>query len=294
MMTLQIQSPYLREGYLWLRGNLHTHTTRSDGQLPPEETIAAYESRGYDFLALSDHDKLVPPEAFQAHTKLTLLPADEVSANGPHILAVGIQEVIPPDADRQKVIDAANAQGGFAILNHPNWLQHFNHCPQEKMEQWTNYAGIEIYNGIVEYLEGSALATDRWDRLLGSGRRAWGYAHDDFHISKGIERGWNVVQAADRSPQAILDALRSGRFYASTGVAITRIEVREDVLFVAAPDAQRIRFIGAWGRELFYADSGEAEYPVEDRAGGYVRVECYGRGVKAAWTQPFFLAGQTA
>jgi len=293
-MPLPLQSPYVRDGFVWLRGSLHTHTTRSDGQLPPEAVLAEYEGRGYDFLAISDHDKLVPPEEFQPRTKMTLLPADEVTARGPHILAVGIREVIPPEEDRQKVIHAANAQGGFAVINHPNWGSDFNHCPQERLEQWTDYAGIEIYNGVVEYLEGSALATDRWDRLLGSGRRVWGYAHDDFHILEGIARGWNVVQAADRSAEAILDALRNGRFYASTGVTVSRIEVRDDALFVAAPDAQRIRFVGAWGRELLYADSNAAEYRAGDRAGGYVRVECYGEGVRAAWTQPFYLSEPAA
>jgi len=35
----------------WLKGNLHTHTTNSDGRLTPEQRLAAYEARGYDFLA---------------------------------------------------------------------------------------------------------------------------------------------------------------------------------------------------------------------------------------------------
>src|SRR5215813_8805491 len=37
------------------KGNLHTHSTRSDGKLSPEEVVAAYRERGYDFLALTDH-----------------------------------------------------------------------------------------------------------------------------------------------------------------------------------------------------------------------------------------------
>src|ERR1051326_2820062 len=102
-MSLSIQTSYLEAGFTWLRGNLHTHTTRSDGALTPEEVLATYENLGYDFLAISDHDLLIPPAAFQARTKMTLIPADEVTRNGPHILAVNIREVIPPDADRQKV-----------------------------------------------------------------------------------------------------------------------------------------------------------------------------------------------
>lgn len=39
-----------------LRGNLHAHTTFSDGVRTPSALVAEYESRGYDFLAITDHD----------------------------------------------------------------------------------------------------------------------------------------------------------------------------------------------------------------------------------------------
>lgn len=42
-------------GKIWYKGNLHTHTTNSDGAYTPEETIALYKSKNYDFLALTDH-----------------------------------------------------------------------------------------------------------------------------------------------------------------------------------------------------------------------------------------------
>lgn len=37
------------------KGNLHTHTTWSDGMHTPAETAKHYRSKGYDFLALTDH-----------------------------------------------------------------------------------------------------------------------------------------------------------------------------------------------------------------------------------------------
>jgi len=39
----------------WLKGNLHTHTTLSDGPLSPDATIERYRSLGYDFLSITDH-----------------------------------------------------------------------------------------------------------------------------------------------------------------------------------------------------------------------------------------------
>jgi predicted metal-dependent phosphoesterase TrpH len=38
-----------------VRGNLHTHSDRSDGAVPPERVLADYRAAGYDFLVLTDH-----------------------------------------------------------------------------------------------------------------------------------------------------------------------------------------------------------------------------------------------
>ena len=38
-----------------LKGKLHCHTTRSDGQSSPETVIRQYAAMGFDFLALTDH-----------------------------------------------------------------------------------------------------------------------------------------------------------------------------------------------------------------------------------------------
>ena len=213
-MPVQLRSPYPDAPRVWLRGNLHTHTALSDGWASPEEVVAAYERAGYDFLAITDHDRHVPLADLRSATALALIEGAEVSANGPHVLALGIARDVAADADRQHVLDAVAEQGGLALLNHPNWLHRFSHYPQELMESLSGYAGIEIYNGVVEWLEGSALATDRWDRLLSSGRVVWGFANDDAHRAEDVGCAWIRVAAADRSPEAILNALRLGSFYA--------------------------------------------------------------------------------
>lgn len=292
-MSVTLTSPYL-DSPSWLRGNLHAHTTVSDGACSPEEVIADYERRGYDFLAISDHDKFVPPADYQGQTKMTLIGGVETSANGPHILHVDAQEVVEPVRDRQVAIDAIQRQGGFAVLNHPNWQAHFDHFPQGMMERLEGYAGIEIYNGVIERLDGSALATDRWDRLLGMGRRVWGFAHDDSHRPGDVELAWNVVQSEDRGAGAILLALRQGRFYASTGVTVRKVGVEGTTIRVETEDAQRIRFISRLGIIQATVDSPEAAFTLpedEDEARRllYVRAECFGVGGRCAWTQPIFI-----
>jgi len=285
-------SPYSADGE-WLRGNLHAHTTNSDGTRPPEEVLRDYESRGYGFLAISDHDVLTDPEPYRAGTSLILLPGVEVSARGPHILHIGATERVEPEEDRQAVLDHIAAQNAFAILNHPNWGKSFNHFPQERMEALDGYVGIEIYNGVIERLEGTPLATDRWDRLLSKGRRVWGFANDDAHAPVDFEVAWNVVRVGERTPEAILAALRNGNFYASTGVEITDIFVDENVFRVETTNAHRIRFFTQHGVCRQTTDGSTAEYRLptdaeQARRFLYVRAECYGIGGRMAWTQPLF------
>ena len=42
----------------WYKGNIHTHTTESDGDADPEKVVGWYRRHGYDFLVLSDHNHL--------------------------------------------------------------------------------------------------------------------------------------------------------------------------------------------------------------------------------------------
>ncbi len=102
-MSIKLKSSYTNIKN-WFRGNLHTHTTESDGSRPPEIVIADYESRGYDFLCISDHDILVDPSQYQQDTSMTLIPAVEVSAHGPHIQQVNANNRVAPDSDRQVVV----------------------------------------------------------------------------------------------------------------------------------------------------------------------------------------------
>ena len=288
-MSARIISPYANDPELWQRGNLHTHTTESDGARPPQVVVDAYAARGYDFLAISDHDALVDPDTLNPRG-MTLIPANEVTANGPHILHVDARRQVPPDPDRQDVLNAIAEDHGFAVIPHPNWEPNFQHCPQQCIENWTGYIGIEIYNGVVRRLNGNPQATDRWDQLLGQGRRVWGFAHDDGHDICDDANAWNVVQCADRNPGEIVQALRNGRFYASTGVTIDAVRVYGSTICVQTRDAECI---------IAYSDFGHREMKVEDAtmvftvpdspSFTYVRFECWGRGERMAWTQPLWI-----
>jgi hypothetical protein len=47
---------------VWWKGNLHTHSLWSDGDEYPEMVTAWYQEHGYQFLALSDHNRMLAGE----------------------------------------------------------------------------------------------------------------------------------------------------------------------------------------------------------------------------------------
>ncbi|MBR5868928.1 MAG: hypothetical protein IKZ21_05730, partial [Clostridia bacterium] len=56
-----------------LKGGLHCHTTRSDGQVAPDEVIRLHHKNGYDFLASTDH-RFYNYTNFAPEVPLTIIP----------------------------------------------------------------------------------------------------------------------------------------------------------------------------------------------------------------------------
>ena len=100
--------PFARPGQFY-RGNLHTHSTNSDGVFTAEEVCQQYRESGYDFISISEHfiDRFNYPitdtSAYRTDNFTTLIAAElhqgKIKNGDPwHILAVGI----PLDFDKPK------------------------------------------------------------------------------------------------------------------------------------------------------------------------------------------------
>jgi len=285
-----IDHPYrnLTKGQ-WLRGNLHAHTTNTDGENKPQTVINKYAKLGHDFLAISDHDIFTASKQHRSWNNkgMIMMPGNEISANGPHILHVAPDRLVEPLMPRQKVIDGIGAGAGLAVIAHPNWKSEFDGTKITQMQEWIGYHGLEIYNGLINRLEGTPYCTNKWDLLLSQGRRLWGFANDDSHNDEDIGNGWNVVCARERSVSGIREALKSGRFYASSGVEISRITVRGSRITVETENARRIVGVSAFGRRVAITDDSAISLDMQS-TWQYVRFECWGDGEQFAWTQPFW------
>jgi len=287
-MSRILDNPYrdVKDGR-WIRGNLHVHPRPREN---PSAAVQPYARLGYGFLGMTEHDHFYGPEEIRQWDRhgLVLLPGKEVTKNGPHVLQIGGDGRVEPDEDRQKVIDAIVAGGGFAVLNHPDIGPEFDHCPLDLMRRLKGYAGMEVYNASGWAGAGSPCATGKWDMLLSEGRRLWGFGSDDYHGPAAAGRAWNVACVHERTAESVLDALRCGRFYASTGVTIDRIEADGPFARVEAAGARRILAVSDYGKLAAFADGPWLELCVPDEA-TYIRFECWGAGQQCAWTQPFFV-----
>jgi len=311
-MTERFESPYFSPGTCcrWLRGNHHGHSTVSDGNAEPMEEVAAYETAGYDYLALSEHDTFLDPDQLQPLTALCILPAVEVtSCYGQTLMFLGADRALPrKKLQPHEIMEQVHAYGGLFVFNHSNWKPTPDYATDELLDTMAGgLKGMEIYCGVIERLPGEAKATNRWDRLLSMGCHVFGHGTDDQHVAGDRFIAWNCVQwqqGEEVTPSQIVEALASGRFYASTGVEIERVGVDAGgERAVVESDADEIHWIGPHGVILKKEPGGSGSLAAADvaaalgtpaepevRGTAYVRAECLGRGSAAAWTQPFWLA----
>ena len=292
--------------FRWLRGNHHGHSTRSDGRDEPLVVLKAYEDAGYDYFALSEHDKLLEASELQPHTSMCVLQAVEVTSRFHQTLMyLGADHVPSAGLTPREIMEEAHASGGLFVFDHPNWLPRVDYATDELLDTMEGLRGIEIYVGVIESLPGQADATNRWDRLLSKGWRVFGHGTDDQHVPGHYFIAWNCVQwptNAHPTPEGILDALTEGRFYASSGVTIDRVGLEDDgqSVFVES-DADEVHWISLDGRVVSKTPGGSSRMGIEPilrllehrEVGpgrlGYVRATCLGRGNASAWTQPFWV-----
>ena len=290
-------NPFAQPGE-WLKGNLHAHTTNSDGWMSPQYTVRAYAAMDYDFLALTDHMLFTDPRELDP-CGLTLVRGAEVDAPvGPigqslHVVALGLDQVPqwPEGASAPEFMAAVAAQCMACFAAHPSWslLEGADLLPLE------GYLGVEVYNQICDHM-GRGYSELQWDALLARGRTRWGLAVDDCHFPQSIGRGWIVLRSAQRSEAAILAALRAGHFYATRGPLLEGLSLEGDKLRVACSPCREAAVLSAaegsgWTTGIvphLRRPFTQVALPIQNRE-AWLRVELWDERGRKAWSNPFHL-----
>jgi len=216
---------------------------------------------------------------FEKDGDFLLIPGEEVTDRFRlaeiHINAINVTETIDPqkgdsvEATIQNNLDAISEQGRrlgrpvLAHLNHPNFRGSLG------VENLANMKGerfFEVYNGhrSVDNEGASAKHSTEalWDLALtrrlrdgaGDGELLFGLATDDAHDHYENDavsvpgRGWIMVRSNSLQADAIVEAMKRGDFYASSGVTLEDIVFADDTMTItikAEPDVTyTTEFIG--------------------------------------------------
>ncbi len=261
------------------KANLHMHTTVSDGNMTPEEVKAQFKAQGYSVVAFTDHEVLVPHveltddtflaltateieiktkpkegfEYFKAyHLNLyskdpfratySLFHKDCAWGNALGYITKEQEKVSYPreysPACINQMIERANEEGYLVSYNHPVWsLQDL-----EDYGSLKGLWGIEVHNSGSVYL-GMPDTEQPLTDLLRRGERVFPLATDDAHKVEHCFQGYTVIFADKLEYNTIMDALKKGDFYASTGPQIEELYIEDGTLRVRCSPVQEISLL---------------------------------------------------
>jgi predicted metal-dependent phosphoesterase TrpH len=301
-------SPFSVAGRFW-RGNLHTHSTLSDGALEPASVIDAYKNAGYDFMMLSDHFighynwPIADTRSLRSNNFTTIIgselhaPATEVGELW-HIVAAGLPLDFPPAGKTEtgaEIARRAHAAGAFVGIAHPAWSQ----LTMEDGRALDCAHAVEIYN------HGCAIENDRgdgWyllDQLLNEGKRLTAFATDDAHFKTPDHfGGWVHVKAESLGPEVLLEALKKGHYYSSQGPQIHDITVTGSEISISCSPVDNIAVLCGNSRTLVRNASSitDATFDLKKLEVGWLltklspwfRVVCIDHAGKKAWSNPIW------
>ncbi len=140
------------------------------------------------------------------------------------------------------IINTANSQGFLVSYNHPTW----------SLENATDYLAyenlfaVEVYNHAC-CLGGRLDDEHAFDDMLRSGKKVFCLAGDDNHNLNGFDGevcesfgGWVQINAERLDYTAIMQALKNGDFYASTGPEIYSLTLDGDTVTIETSPCESV------------------------------------------------------
>ncbi len=288
-MTEQQVNPFEQPGR-WVRACLHCHTTRSDGQSDVARRIEQYREAGYDLLAITDHRTGIDVDGLSDDTFL-VVPGIEThpacpGANMFHLVGLGVSADIALDenAPATQHVETIRRAGGEVIFAHPYWCGH----GVAQVEQVPGCVAIEVYNATCARI-GRSTSSVIWDQLLEAGHRTWGVAVDDTHADTEVAGGWTMLKMPELTVPALLEALRTGAFFASSGPILHDVRFADGTVTVRCSGAVEIIAVcdPPRGRRVVAEGPVLREATLELSPGAsWTRLEVVAPDGTRAWTNP--------
>ena len=223
-----------------------------------------------------------------------LSPEHVEALNKSAIVDEGEGQLFP--AKVNAIIDAANKNGFFVTLNHPNWsLLTCSDCIK-----YEGLWAVEIYNHGCFAISGLPDDDRVYDEFLRSGKKIFVTATDDNHNSMSFDDptcdsfgGWTMIKAESLDYASIIDAMEKGNFYASQGPEIKELYFEDGKIHIECSEAREI-CLNSLTRACIRVGSNNcdltsADFEISDSLHGYVRFKVIDKHGKAAWTNPYYV-----
>jgi len=221
-----------------LRGFIHVHSDVQGGQLSVPKLVELHKQRGYNFLCVTDHlQKLTAKryrelvalcESLSEEGFICLYGLEGACRSGSHLLAIAPNEFVPLDRlDLKTGVKSIQEAGGLAILAHPT-LEEMDLIRDVPLN------GIEVWNGMRDGWGPNCRLIKKIEAMRIAGQPAFGYGGPDAHRASQLFKVETVLNAIERSAEAVLEDLRAGRFFLRRGpVTIQAASLRPTIIHYA-------------------------------------------------------------
>jgi predicted metal-dependent phosphoesterase TrpH len=201
--------------------DLHCHTSASfDSLASPAAVVRAAASRGLTHLAITDHERIDGALAARdaAPEELTVIVGEEIRTIGGDLVAIFLEEAIPPGLSVPETIAAVREQGGLVGIPHP-----FDRFRGSLLRT----AGLEAMASLVDWVEvhnarvmagGGNLRAVEFARSAGLP----GVAVSDAHSVVEVGVAYTSVNGDPSSPEGLLAALASAEIVPGRASYIVR------------------------------------------------------------------------
>ena len=281
----------------WYKAALHTHTSSSDGAWWPEVVAQLYRQRGYDVLALTDHERtndirgLSGPD-FLVINGIELHPLyPGHKCRNHHIVGLGVPHGYPLSRAAQKDVGECMRQiedlGGIAILAHPPGVNVRPH----RYADMPGLAAFELWASHQQATGGGDRERE-WAAGLDAGINLPAIATDDAHAESDVATAWTWLKMKSLSTKSVLSAIRSGACYSSTSPEVKDFRVTSETVEIRCSSCATITLLGPARKKAVRraAGRGASAFSIPRPDWPFVRAVVTDRAGRKAWTNPISLA----
>jgi hypothetical protein len=247
----------------WYAGELHCHSSESDGVYSVHEIVQAGLDADLDFLSLTDHFTVSQWYKLTslASRPIALIRSCEITSHRGHANLQGITRWVDVYVDRpgwgfNQAAEETHRQGGLFCINHAfsgdyGW--------QDPDFDWNNADLLEIYHSLEGCNNSYQLAL--WDHELSLGHKIVGVGGSDTHDphieNQKLGQLVTYVYADELSEAGILNGLKRGRVYVSKGARINFTAIGEN-----GETAGMWEMISHWEQSIEFRIEYEARVPL--------------------------------